>query len=1002
LEREATESYSRKGSGHIQPRTDAGRNREAGGSVNQETTIQNLQDFIKYASTLSGDEKGEAQVFCDRLFKAFGHEGYKEAGATLEHRVRRKEKRTRFADLLWKPRLLIEMKSSRENLQLHYRQAFEYWIDLVPHRPRYVILCNFREFWIYDFDSQLDDPVDRIQLEDLPRRYTALNFLFPKEKKPLFGNNRVDVTREAADKVARIFNSLTARGEDRARAQRFILQIVVAMFSEDVDLLPRGLLLELLQDCRQGSSSYDLIGGLFRQMNTPERARGGKYTDVDYFNGGLFRVIDPIDLKPDEIDLLTEAAQEDWSRIQPAIFGTLFQSSMDKEERHAYGAHFTSEADIQRVVLPTIVKPWRERIEQANTLKDLLALREEIQNFHVLDPACGSGNFLYVAYRELNRIELELLAKIHANFGARAKKKVGTTSLVSIRQFHGIDIQDFGVELAKVTLLIAKELALKEAQAWVQAEQVELSLSFNALPLDNLDENIRCDDALFSDWPRVQAIIGNPPYQSKNKMQQEFGPEYVRKVRERYPNVPGRADYCVYWFRRAHDELPSGGRAGLVGTNTVRQGASRQGGLDYIVQNRGTINDAVSSQVWPGESVVHVSIVNWVKGPYSGEKRLSAQIGDSKESPWTVKKVELIHASLSDSIDVTGAVSLHANVDSQTCYQGQTHGHAGFLLSLGEAEEQLRDERNRLVLFPFLIGSELVGNLKSQPRRYVIDFGSRDLLEARTFPDLFNRISKIVLPSRQRAEEEEATRNAEVLAKDSRARVNLHHRNFLNKWWQLSYPRREMMQEIEAVSRYVACSGVTKRPIFEFIHSSIHPNAKLQVFVLDDDYSFGILQSGIHWEWFKARCTTLKSDWAYTSDTIFDSFPWPQSSSENQVKQVAATAVSLRALRRDVMSRNKWTFRELYRTLDVPGENPLRQAHNDLDKAVRNAYGMKPGDDTLAFLLRLNQEVADRESQGLPVSGPGLPAFITDKKAFVTDDCVRMSENSNWPTTKNA
>ena len=338
------------------------------------------------------------------------------------------------------------------------------------------MLCNFDEFWIYDFDLQLDEPVDRIPLPELPQRYTALNFLFPDERTPLFGNNRVAVTREAADKVAQIFNALVARGEQRDCAQRFILQIVVTMFSEDVDLLPRGLLLELLEDCRDGGSSYDLLGTLFRQMNTPERARGGRFKNVDYFNGGLFGLIEPIDLNGDEIALLIEAAKEDWGRMQPAIFGTLFQNSMDKEKRHAYGAHFTSEADIQRVVLPTIVKPWRERIEQANTLGELLTIREELQNFHVLDPACGSGNFLYVAYRELNRIELELLAKVHATFGKRTKEKVGATSLVSIRQFHGIDIIDFGVELAKVTLLIGKELAMKEAEAWVQAEQIETSL----------------------------------------------------------------------------------------------------------------------------------------------------------------------------------------------------------------------------------------------------------------------------------------------------------------------------------------------------------------------------------------------------------------------------------------------------------------------------------------------------------------------------------------------
>jgi len=961
--------------------------------IDQVEIVKRLQEFIEYAGTLGGDEKGEAQVFCDRLFQAFGHAGYKEAGATLEYRVRSKGKSTKFADLLWKPRLLIEMKSIGENLQLHYRQAFEYWLDLVPHRPRYVVLCNFDEFWIYDFDSQLDDPVDKIKTGDLSRRYTALNFLFPEEKRPLFGNNRVEVTREAADKVAHIFSALVTRGEDRIRSQRFILQIVVAMFSEDVDLLPRGLLLELLEDCRQGGSSYDLIGGLFRQMNTPERARGGQFTSVDYFNGGLFKVIDPIDLNPHEIDLLIEAAQEDWSRIQPAIFGTLFQNSMDKEERHAYGAHFTSEADIQRVVLPTIVKPWRERIEQASTLKDLLALREEIQRFHVLDPACGSGNFLYVAYRELNRTELELLAKIHTNFGTKTKDKVGTTSLVSIRQFHGIDRHDFGVELAKVTLLIAKELALKEAETWVQSQQIELPLSLKALPLDNLDENICCDDALFSNWPKAQAIISNPPYQSKNRMQRELGRAYLNRVWQNFPDVPKRADYCVYWFRRTHDALLDGCRAGLVGTNSIRENYSRQGGLDYITANGGTISEAVSSQVWSGDADVHVSIVNWIKGAQEGKKKLFRQVGDRVDSPWEIIEVDYINSALSAEIDVTTAVPLRTNVDSCACYQGQTHGHSGFLLTIDQSRGLLSSKPEYSeVIFPYLTANDMIGRIKSLPSRYVIDFYQRGLFEAGKYPDLLARIQRLVLPARKRAAQEEELDNQDALTKDPKARLNHHHVNFLKHWWLLSYSRPELIEKLRQVNRYVVCGQHTKHPIFQFICSGIRPNAALMAFPLNDDYSFGILQSSFHWAWIKARGSTITRRARYTSNTIFDSFPWPQSPTLKEIRGVAKEAVALCNLRRKIMTAHSLSLRELYRSLELPGANPLRDAHAWLDFAVRKAYKMPKDDDILVFLLQLNQNIAKQEQNGIDALGPGLPSFVPNRQAFITDDCVRMED----------
>lgn len=249
-----------------------------------------IETFVAYAKSLKGDEKGEAQVFCDRLFQAFGHKGYKEAGAELEYRLKKASgKGTNFADLIWKPRLLIEMKKGNEKLHLHYQQAFDYWLNAVPNRPRYVVLCNFREFWIYDFDKQLNEPVDIVRLEQLSVRYTALNFLFPDNPEPLFGNDREEVSRLAAAKVAKLFRSLVGRGVPRVDAQRFVLQAIVAMFAEDIDMMPAGTMIRLVQDCLEhGQNSYDMFGGLFRQMNTPKLAPGGRYKGIPYFNGGLF------------------------------------------------------------------------------------------------------------------------------------------------------------------------------------------------------------------------------------------------------------------------------------------------------------------------------------------------------------------------------------------------------------------------------------------------------------------------------------------------------------------------------------------------------------------------------------------------------------------------------------------------------------------------------------------------------------------------------------------
>jgi hypothetical protein len=395
-----------------------------------------IKAFVAFvAKHIKGDEKGQAQVFLDRLFQAFGHAGVLEMGGEFEYRVH-PGKGTKFADLVWPKRVLIEMKKRGEKLQHHYQQARDYWMNLVKDRARYVVLCNFDEFWIYDFDYQMNEPVDRVAVTDLATRYTALNFLFPIPRDPQFKNDLVAVTRKAAQKVATAFNSMVQRDRkpiERDRAQRFILQCVVALFAEDIGLLPRGFFTEVLNDCKKpGGSSFDLLGGLFRQMASKKPADGGRFQDVDYFNGGIFNVVDPVDLSAMELTLLHEAAQENWSKVNPAIFGTLFEGSMDKKERHAFGAHFTSEADIQKVVQPTIIRPWRERIKAAgDTNRELMAVRKELHEYRVLDPACGSGNFLYIAYRELRRLEWEIANRL----GPKAFPTAVQETVVSARQF---------------------------------------------------------------------------------------------------------------------------------------------------------------------------------------------------------------------------------------------------------------------------------------------------------------------------------------------------------------------------------------------------------------------------------------------------------------------------------------------------------------------------------------------------------------------------------------
>jgi hypothetical protein len=765
------------------------------------------------------------------------------------------------------------------------------------------------------------------------------------------------------------------------------------MFAEDIGLLPQDHFTRLLDECRKGASSYDLIGGLFRQMNDPEPARAGRYAGVDYFNGGLFATVDPIELTMPELGPLFAAANENnWSHVQPVIFGTLFESSLGKEERHALGAHFTYESDIQKIVRPTIVRPWDERIAAAKTGTELLALLKELREFRVLDPACGSGNFLFVAYRSLREIEQRLLLRLFAQ-DKRQFPKVGLASGISPRNFFGIDVNENAVETAKVTLMLARRLAHRDAEKFWEDHADELpgqdthSLELERdLPLDNLDQNILCADALFTPWPEADAIIGNPPFLDARKTTMIHGAEYTTKVRKAYPEVPGRADLCVFWFRKTHDHLKQGCRAGLVGTQSIRHNYSREGGLDYIAKNGGTIYEAVSSQPWSGESAVHVSIVNWMKGEISGPKRIFTQIGNDINNPWTVQTVESIPANLSAKCDVTSAQHIEANRKPKVCLEGQQPGHVGFVLS-GDERKALRERDPRFdeIVKPFLNGDDLISGDYLRDPTWVIDFGESDVTSAEVHPAVFQHLRERVLPDWQHGANEERQKTGKTSGE---------HQNRLERWWQLKRRRAELIDGISRLTRYVVCSAVTKRPIFEFISSEIRPSNALKAFLFEDDYSFGILQSGIHWAWFTAKGSALTERFRYTPDTVFDTFPWPQSPKLTQVKAVAEAAVSLRALRREIMTANGWSLRDLYRSLETPGTNRLRDAHAGLDAAVRAAYGMKEGEDILAFLLRLNLELARLEGNGQAITAPGLPSFLADPRDVTTADCVQASRGA--------
>ena len=894
-------------------------------------TPQSLHEFVNFRlQYISGKERSSAQVFLDKFFQAFGHQGALQAGAEYELAIAKgsKKGKTGFADLVWKPRVLIEMKKQGEDLGKHYRQAFNYWTRIVPNRPRYVMLCNFDSFWIYDFDNQVDEPVDIIKIEELPERSSAFGFMGLESKNSIFQNNQIEVTKETARKMGELCEILKQRGRKEGfstlAAQRLVLQCVLAMFAEDRGLLPQDMFIGCIQDCLSGKSSYDVLGGLFQEMNRPGITPAGKYKGVDYFNGGLFATVHPIELTKEELNYLDTAARENWKQVRPAIFGNIFEGTANQKERHAYGMHFTSEADIMKIVKPTISNYWDAKIEAANTIAELNSLQLELQNYRVLDPACGSGNFLYLAYQELKEIEKTLIEKIASRRRSEAGKQQTQIGLVTPLQFYGMDINPFAVELAKVTLTIAKKVAIDK-----------LDLTEKELPLDTLDNNIVCQDALFTPWVQANAIIGNPPFLGGKRLRQELGDEYTEKVYQQFPDVKGQPDFCTLWFRKANDTIDIHGRVGLVGSNSISQNTSRTASLDYVIEKGGYIYEAISTQVWSGEANVHVSIVNWSK-----QKPKKLFLDDLP--------VERISTSLKNEISVNSAKKLKANKNYS--FQACELSGKGFIVSESEAKELIKkDRKNQDVLKLMLDGKSLI-NLHLQ-KDWVIDFNDMSIEEACDYELPFKIVKEKVKPERD-------------LNRRKARRIN---------WWKYGEKRPAMRKALTDLSCYFAIPKVTKRTVFSPVDVSILPCEANMVIASDDYYILGILNSNIHRLWVQAQSSTLKGDTRYTNTTCFETFPFPQTASKKVVQQIRDKTIQLHEYRTQQMEKKQWGITQLYNQYFHEPASKLYQLHQELDKLVMQAYGFKANDDILAKLLQLNFKLAEKENQGEKVIGAESP-----------------------------
>ena len=616
-----------------------------------------------------------------------------------------------------------------------------------------------------------------------------------------------------------------------------------------------------------------------------------------------------------------------------------YEHTLDPHTRHRHGAHYTAEPDILRVIGPTIVDPWRVRIAAA-TRETLPALATALENFHVLDPACGTGNFLLVARRELLALAAALLDR------ARELGLPAPPLNISSHQLHGIDRDPDAAAIARQRLPGA---------------------------------DIRTGDALLDPWPRPVgelAIVGNPPYLGVRKLRRALGDEHVTRLFARYPHNRA-ADLATYWFTRASEHLRPGERAGYVCTNAVARNTNRAASLDRILAAGGTITDAWPSYPWPGDAVVHVSIINWISGPHPGPAHLAG------------RPVPAISSHLRPLSDPTPPATSDASPPPQPpplrapshhpqrlpgnaglAFMGVTPGASGFVLDPASAQTlRARDPASAAILVPFLIGRDISRDPEQRPSRFILDFATRTLADAREHPGALAHVRRHVLPQRRVNPREAA----------------------MPRWWQFWRPAPALRRALATTRRVLVIPSLAPHLLVSRQPSNLCFDHQLIVITLADPYHLGVLQSRLHAVWARAHGSTLKTDLRYTPSTVFETFPFPppphghadprQRPRSELADRVATCATTFDRLRRAACRKHDLGLTRLHNHLEqalagAPLDlTPLRAAFTALNDAVTACYGLPPGlwrddDALLTALLALNARLAASAPAPAPAARP--------------------------------
>ncbi len=868
------------------------------------------------------NEDAEAKTFLYEFFNVFGIRQRKVA--TFEHKVKKLDDHDGYIDMLWKGTLLVEMKSRGRNLDKAFEQAKEYLQNLPQHElPRYILVSDFDVFRLADLD---ENTTSEFHLKDLIGNIHLFGFIAGYQKRTYKEEDPVNI--KAAELMGKLHDRLKAIGYSGHPLERYLVRLLFCLFSDDTGIFEKGLFREYIEQKTKedGSDLAYHIAAIFDVLNKPRESR---FTNIDeslaafpYVNGKLFEESLPMaSFDTNMRKTLLESCELDWGKISPAIFGSLFQSVMNPAERRNLGAHYTSEKNILKLIKPLFLDGlWKEFESAKGDKNSLKKLQQKISNLRILDPACGCGNFLIIAYRELRLLEMEIVKQL---LGGQQVTDIASYFMMDVDRFYGIEYEDFPAQIAQVAMwLIDHQMNMKAG--------IQFGNYFTRLPLKKSATIIQ-GNSLQTDWqsliepipwekeePKFNYILGNPPFVGSKMMSQQQRDEVCLMFNN--TSGCGVLDYVTAWYAKAAKYLNEYSRSELqntrvafVSTNSISQG-EQVGLLWHFLMTTYDIkiNFAHNTFRWSNEArgiaAVYCVIIGFSNYDtpnkriyvYDDIKGDPHEISVSKINPYLVEgnNVFIMHRQkpISDVPEI--------------CFGNMPLDGGNLLLTDEEKSELLIKEPDvSKFIKPLISAREFLNNEK----RWCLWLVNAEPSELRKLPLTLERIEKVkqfrlssIAPSTQK-----------FSSTPSLFRDRNNPGNFI------------LIPSTSSENRKYIPFGFLSN--YEIANNSCHiiPNGSL--------YHFGILTSEMHMSWVKYVCGRLKSDFRYSKDIVYNNYPWPENPSEKQTKVIEEEVQKVLDARAEFPNSS---LADLYDPLTMPPA--LIKAHNELDKAVDLCYRPQP------------------------------------------------------------